>query len=300
MKIDKKNLVRPIFFLVFILTLFTGLQAQSKKAKHPRWNWEKHQTATINYAKKYLISKLDPKLPETSFEEWFQSEVGETAQIDWEINDCGEQSGTSADRGRDFPMCIEAKTQLADYFYVSVNIQFGMFSHGISKEKPFLRDILVGDEIDGEMFYELGELPKKLSKAKLAFESLDPNNGQFYISGAAPKAFGDDFSIWFKTMDYNPKNKYVAVKKTGGIWFAGHQYQMRKLEFDGQTWSFETAPFRGVSFRFTGHFVQSSSQEGIILMGVDVLRGHLIKLVRGRKSIEADLIFSHAFEWDCR
>ncbi|HRH47074.1 MAG TPA: hypothetical protein PKY82_35840, partial [Pyrinomonadaceae bacterium] len=106
-----------------ILFLFTYLPAQTKKKKHPRWNWEKHQTEVINYAKQYLVSDIEPNVPKMKFADWFQQTVGKESKVEWDINDCGEQTGTPEDRGRDFPMCVAANAVKAGFIYISVNIQ---------------------------------------------------------------------------------------------------------------------------------------------------------------------------------
>src|SRR5271165_3689883 len=58
------------------------------------------------------VSQLDPALPPASFEKWLHAEAGADAEFHWEVNDCGEQTGTAADRGRDLPMCVEAQADM--------------------------------------------------------------------------------------------------------------------------------------------------------------------------------------------
>jgi hypothetical protein len=168
-KIYAKNLVRSILIVVSILTLFVGLQAQTKKKKHPHWNWEKHQNEVIDYAKKYLVSEIESNVPKMKFADWFQQIVGKEAKVFWDVNDCGEQTGTPEDRGRDFPMCVEASASLGSDVLVSVNIQFGTFKSGITPDKPVVRFIYISREDDfvkqpeklSDLSARLGELLSK-------------------------------------------------------------------------------------------------------------------------------------------
>ena len=68
----------------------------------------------IAYTKALLVSQLDPKLPAITFERWLTNQSGEDAQISWEVNDCGEQTGAADDRDSDFPLCVEAEAHMRD------------------------------------------------------------------------------------------------------------------------------------------------------------------------------------------
>ncbi|QQS45177.1 MAG: hypothetical protein IPM66_14555 [Acidobacteriota bacterium] len=67
----------------------------------------------IGYAKKLNVNKIESRLPQQELNEWLKSILKSTTSIEWEINDCGEQTGTEIDRERDLPFCagIEAKTK---------------------------------------------------------------------------------------------------------------------------------------------------------------------------------------------
>lgn len=85
--------------------------------------------------------------------------------MNYEIYDCGEQTGTSADRGRDFPMCVEASAQT----YVvglRVTMQVGTFKKGVTMSKPIIRAVRVDEEgEDPSDFDSLAELVKFLKEA---------------------------------------------------------------------------------------------------------------------------------------
>jgi hypothetical protein len=99
--------------------------------------------AAIAYTKHYLVSRIERDLPRVPFGVWFRALVGATTPITWEVNDCGEQSGTPADRGRDFPMCVEADAKQTPAFHISVSIMVGTFGRGIIG-KPMVRGIFAG------------------------------------------------------------------------------------------------------------------------------------------------------------
>ncbi len=59
------------------------------------------------------IQKLDPLLPDEPFERWLRAQSGRDAQFHWEVNDCGEQTGTPGDSGP-IPLCVEVDSALKD------------------------------------------------------------------------------------------------------------------------------------------------------------------------------------------
>ena len=67
----------------------------------------------IAAAKEVSVHKLDDTLPDFAFEKWLQKESGADAQHHWEVNDCGEQSGSPASTGP-VPLCVEVDSSLKD------------------------------------------------------------------------------------------------------------------------------------------------------------------------------------------
>jgi hypothetical protein len=84
----------------------------------------------IRQVQEISVSQLDPALPSVSFEKWLHAEAGADAEFHWEVNDCGEQTGTAADRGRDVPMCVEAQADMKDRRTIVVSIAVGTFKKG--------------------------------------------------------------------------------------------------------------------------------------------------------------------------
>ena len=119
----------------------------------------------IDYTKAILVSKLDPKLPNIPFERWLLKEAGEGAQIHWEVNDCGEQTGTAEEQESetDIPMCVEAEAHLRDKRVVVIGVAVGTFQGGITG-KPTTWWITVGhDPNSDEPLKTLSDVPLKLA-----------------------------------------------------------------------------------------------------------------------------------------
>ena len=93
---------------------------------------DRYEKRAIAYAKRIFVSQLETGLPAQRFADWFSDAVGSQAIIKWEVNDCGEQTGTPADAGRDFPSCVEANAELNDGRTAVVRIAVGTFRKGIS------------------------------------------------------------------------------------------------------------------------------------------------------------------------
>lgn len=84
----------------------------------------------IRQVKQLPASQLDSALPSMSLEKWLRVEAGADAEFQWEVNDCGEQTGTAEDRGRDFPMCVEVDARMKDQRTIVVSVTVGTFKKG--------------------------------------------------------------------------------------------------------------------------------------------------------------------------
>lgn len=151
---NMKYLIHISILLIVTLACFSGANAQSKK----------RDAAAIKFAQATLVSNIEKGMPKMRFDSWFRQTVGPNMKITWEVNDCGEQTGTPADRGRDFPMCVEAMADSLDV-HVSVALGVGTFKRGIIGIKPDMRG--VGFSIEGEGNVEV----KKLSDLSDALSS---------------------------------------------------------------------------------------------------------------------------------
>jgi hypothetical protein len=70
--------------------------------------------ALITQLKKLSVSKLDPALPAVRFDQWLRTEAGADARYQWEVNDCGEQTGAPGQNPNEIPTCVEADAWLKD------------------------------------------------------------------------------------------------------------------------------------------------------------------------------------------
>lgn len=122
---------------------------------------ESLEDKAITFVKNINAIELDSKLPKEPFAIWFSKVVGLNAQIYWETNDCGEQTGTSADIGRDFPLCVEVGAVLLDGRRLVIMIAVGTFKKGV-EGKPELFWAFI--EHKGHFFTvrPLHKLPKAL------------------------------------------------------------------------------------------------------------------------------------------
>lgn len=123
----------------------------------------------ITYLQQLPASKLDDHLPGRAFGSWFDQTAGARAGIQWQVTDCGEQTGTEADRERDFPLCVEAIAVLPDERKAVIDVQVGTFNRGILGE-PRLYFAVV--EYKGEFYSaeRLSELPAMLRRPAARLE----------------------------------------------------------------------------------------------------------------------------------
>jgi hypothetical protein len=115
----------------------------------------------IEIAKRLPVSELEQGMPKQPLPEWLRRAAGPGAKLEWELNDCGEQTGTAADAGRDFPFCVETIANLADGRRVGVSVVMGTFQRGIVG-KPQLFMITLGKDGKFEFVSKLRELPAKI------------------------------------------------------------------------------------------------------------------------------------------
>lgn len=98
----------------------------------PRIPLAASDAAAIAAAKRTDVHRIEPSLPKQAFEKWLRGATGAHAEIHWEVNDCGEQTGNpSVDKGRDLPMCAEAQVALAGNRRLSVSLAVGVFRGGV-------------------------------------------------------------------------------------------------------------------------------------------------------------------------
>ena len=97
----------------------------------------------IEQVQKFSAAELEKGLPKMPFADWFAKLAGEENKVEWEVNDCGEQTGDpKQDRKRDIPACVSAWAELPDNREVLVNVIVGTFGKGVLGQ-PRLRTVAV-------------------------------------------------------------------------------------------------------------------------------------------------------------
>jgi hypothetical protein len=140
------------FLCIGALLMFVSVFALAQDANSAR------DRKVIAAAKAVPVSKLDSKLPAMRFERWLKLVAGEGARITYEVNDCGEQTGTPAN-DRDFPMCVEAMAESRDQRVIVVSIAVGTFRRGAVGE-PVVSSASIGcDRYASEPLKNLSDLP---------------------------------------------------------------------------------------------------------------------------------------------
>lgn len=144
-----------------ILSLCVQLAVSVAAAQGPSIG--KTEQAALQRAKSVLVSSLDSSLPKVSLEFFLNYEAG-GAPIQWEVIDCGEQTGSpSTDRGTDSPMCVQADFA-KDQTDVAVVVSVGTNKKGPAGVPTLLSVTVNGPSGRRHSLHHLGELPKELHR----------------------------------------------------------------------------------------------------------------------------------------
>ena len=92
-------------------------------------------------AKKIDVKRFDSSLKSQSLYAWLNGLKQDTQLVEWSFNDCGEQSGTADDVGRDFPKCLDGSILSRKYRILrGVQVFVGTWKKGVFGE-PTMRFI---------------------------------------------------------------------------------------------------------------------------------------------------------------
>ncbi|MGH9815850.1 MAG: hypothetical protein ACRD6I_07215 [Candidatus Acidiferrales bacterium] len=106
--------------------------------------------------------ELDSALPKARFERWLLDVAGKDAELQWELNDCGEQTGDPAvDSRRDMPVCAGVRAQLEGGRAFQILLAIGTQKKGIGG-KPQVHSIIVQTGRRMAELKRLRDLPKAL------------------------------------------------------------------------------------------------------------------------------------------
>lgn len=116
----------------------------------------------IAFAKRIDVSTLDSKLPNQRLVKWFREVVGPAAKIGWEVNDCGEQTGSAADKNRDLPFCAQGQANLPDGRRVVVSIGVGTMRKGLTPQTVAIHEVVIEQEGKTRTVSQLSDLVNEL------------------------------------------------------------------------------------------------------------------------------------------
>lgn len=112
----------------------------------------------IEAAKMASVQHFDPALPSLSMVSWVGSVAAPHSKVIWEVNDCGEQTGSPSDQGRDFPVCVEAIFVVSGGARAHVSIMVGTFKRGVSGQAELFQ-LFVKRSGEFRNVEKLSELP---------------------------------------------------------------------------------------------------------------------------------------------
>jgi hypothetical protein len=119
----------------------------------------------IEQAQVLSVQTLDPGLPNQPLLPWLTGVAGRGVKITWEVNDCGEQTGNpDADRGRDFPLCVDAIASWPDGRMAIVSVLMGTFQKGVTGT-PALWAVNFKNGSRFDPIPKLRDLPARISAA---------------------------------------------------------------------------------------------------------------------------------------
>jgi len=141
----------------FVIAALLGASLPTLAALQKEW-----EEKAIVKVQQLSVSKRDPKLRRERLAEWLERISAPAAKLHWEMNDCGEQTGTAADAGRDIPACVEGDAILGDGRQVLLMIAVGSSKRGMTGT-PVLFFASVKDKAGVHSVRRLSELPKVLT-----------------------------------------------------------------------------------------------------------------------------------------
>lgn len=119
----------------------------------------------VKFVKNLSPSILDSTLPEGHFSVWLASVIGDSAMVQWELNDCGEQTGDPGiDKDRDVPSCVGIYVTFPDRRSLGLTIIVGTSRKGLTGH-PAIYDLYLESKGTSVGVKRLRDLPVALKKS---------------------------------------------------------------------------------------------------------------------------------------
>ncbi|MCI0349941.1 MAG: hypothetical protein L0Z53_11000 [Acidobacteriales bacterium] len=135
-----------------------ALESQAIAAAESQENLKKQ---AIEMLQRFPANRLDAALPEMPFAEWLALLLPSQAQVQWEVNDCGEQSGDAAvDEAHSLPACVTASAEIGKE-RLDISSAFATWKSGVIADigGPEVFFISFGQEEDFLEIAKLSSLP---------------------------------------------------------------------------------------------------------------------------------------------
>lgn len=157
--VGRLRAMSEVMRLAALVSFFTTYGAALVSGRHAF-----PEKRAIEMAQHMDVRRLDPSVTlKRSFEHWLRALVGRDTTVTWEVNDCGESTGSAADIGRDIPACVEAIAHLSPRKNAVVSILVGTNETGIAgRPAVFQIAIVEGNDVQG--MRSLSELAARLQK----------------------------------------------------------------------------------------------------------------------------------------
>jgi hypothetical protein len=88
---------------------------------------QEEDAAAIVKLKQTKVATIEAGLPDVTFEQWFVGIAGSNSTIAYEVNDCGERAGTPDEKGKSFPLCVEARAEAGTGIGLVLSLAVGTF-----------------------------------------------------------------------------------------------------------------------------------------------------------------------------
>lgn len=150
-------MLKKVLIFLSYLFLFPVASAQAQIS----------ETEAVAFVKHLSPSAIDSELPAGHFSDWLASIIGDSATVQWELNDCGEQSGDPAvDSLRDIPACVGVYVTFPDGRKLGIMIAVGTSNKGLAGP-PVVYDLYLESNGKAQTVGRLRDLPNALSRSAL-------------------------------------------------------------------------------------------------------------------------------------